>query len=115
MTVGRQFSSLAKTIFTSQFNLLESVSLSAQKISLPFFRKLWLYVPSRAVRGAYAQSSRNVVRDAMDVACVAGRVAQARTAKSCGPDLPTLRSSLRDDDHAGEGGYQARHSEESAV
>jgi hypothetical protein len=44
---------------------------------------------------------------------VARRAMPMRTAKSCGPDLPTLRSSLRDD-LASDGGYQARHSEESA-
>jgi hypothetical protein len=47
-----------------------------------------------------------------------------RTAKSCGPDSPTLESSLavwrcrpfgRDTpDSQGDGGYQARHTRESA-
>src|SRR5579863_6190381 len=36
------------------------------------------------------------------------RSASTRTAKSCGPGIPTLMSSLRDDDVAGEGGNKAR-------
>src|SRR6202035_3099885 len=47
-----------------------------------------------SIRGAYA-SSRTLVRDAMDAGGVARRAAPARTAKSCGPDAPTLASSLR--------------------
>jgi hypothetical protein len=35
-----------------------------------------------------------------------------RTAKSCGPDTPTLVSSLRGDDLAGDGGKKARFTEE---
>jgi hypothetical protein len=44
---------------------------------------------------------------------VARRAMRTRTAKSRGPGLPTLRSSLRGN-LAGDVGYQARHSGESA-
>ena len=42
------------------------------------------------------------------------RLTRARswTAKSCGPDIPTLISSLRGDDLAGDGGKKARLTEE---
>jgi hypothetical protein len=40
-------------------------------------------------------SSRNAGRDAMDVMALKRRAAPARTAKSCGPDAPTLASSRR--------------------
>src|SRR5207253_2518148 len=42
-----------------------------------------------------------------------GRSAPTRTAKSCGPGPPTLGSSFAGDPR-GDGGYQARHTEESA-
>jgi hypothetical protein len=38
--------------------------------------------------------------------------ARSRTEKSCGPDIPTLISSLRGDDLAGDGGKKARLAEE---
>ena len=47
-----------------------------------------------SLRGAYA-SSRTLGRDAVDAGGVARRAAPARTAKSCGPDAPTLASSLQ--------------------
>jgi hypothetical protein len=65
--------------------------------------------PSRPTRGAYAQSSRNADRDAMDArasTCIFARTNDAlpgeaswrrrvsRTAKSCGPDASTLASSF---------------------
>jgi hypothetical protein len=37
-----------------------------------------------------------------------GRLTLSRTAKSCGPDTPTLVSSRRDDDLADDGGKKAR-------
>jgi hypothetical protein len=40
--------------------------------------------------------------------------ALSRTAKSCGPDIPTLISSLRGDDLDGDGGKKARLTKESA-
>jgi hypothetical protein len=48
----------------------------------------------------------------MDVDGVARRAASPRTAKSCGPDIPTLISS-RADDLRGDGGKKARLTEES--
>jgi hypothetical protein len=44
-------------------------------------------------RGAYALSSRNVGREAMDARRALDESALSRTAKSCGSDIPTLISS----------------------
>jgi len=54
------------------------------------------------------------MRDAMD-AGAQDECDCLRTAKSCGPDIPTLISSLRDDDLAGDGGKKARFTRESAI
>jgi hypothetical protein len=42
--------------------------------------------------------------NAMDAACVAWRAIQVRTAKACGPDSPTLESSLAKTIRKGDGG-----------
>src|SRR5579871_1429159 len=47
-------------------------------------------------------------RDAVDACGATDERANKRTAKSCGPDIPTLMSSLRGDDLAGDGGKKAR-------
>jgi hypothetical protein len=46
-------------------------------------------------RGRFGRSSRNVGRDAMDADGTLDEARRPRTAKSCGPDLPTLGSSLK--------------------
>jgi len=46
--------------------------------------------------------------------CRVRRVSSAWTTKPCGPDAPTLASSLRVMIPRDDGGYQARHTEESA-
>ena len=47
-------------------------------------------------------------------ALVAPTKACLRAAKSCGPVPPTLGTSQQVNEPAGDGGYQARHSRESA-
>jgi hypothetical protein len=63
-------------------------------------------IPPR-VRGAYAQSSRNVKRDAMDAGVSPDERHFLRTAKSCGSGIPTLMPSLQKR-IAGDGGKKAR-------
>jgi hypothetical protein len=46
--------------------------------------------------------------DAVDAGSAKDEGACLRTAKSCGPDAPTLASSLRKATFAGDGGKQAR-------
>jgi hypothetical protein len=80
-------------------------SLAAKNIPLPFFVKVWLHaaIPPRH-EGRCGQSSRNVGRNAMDVAARLTKRGRSRTAKSCGPDTPTLVSSLSGQKARGEGG-----------
>jgi hypothetical protein len=51
--------------------------------------------PSRLTRGAFRESSRTYVRDAVDADGAQDERAESRTAKSCGSDTPTLVSSWR--------------------
>jgi hypothetical protein len=89
---------------TARFSEFAS-SLPAKNISL--FRKrksvVW-FAPSRAHQEGVSRSSRNVVRDAMDAGRVTRRRMRPRTAKSRGPDAPTLASSLEGDPLKGDGG-----------
>jgi len=62
-----------------------------------------MFRPSRTLQEGGSRSSRNVGAGCDGRVGVAGRARSMRTAKSCGPDTPTLVSSLRDD-HAGDGG-----------
>ncbi len=64
-----------------------------RKFFLSFFRKICLSIAIRLVRGTYASSRTWGGCDGRD-GC-ARRAQSARTAKSCGPDLSTLRSSSR--------------------
>ena len=50
---------------------------------------------SRPTRGAYRDRHGRRVRDAVDASGAADESAGSRTVKSCGPDAPTLASSLR--------------------
>ena len=60
------------------------------------------------IRRGVARRHERGVRDAMDaLGAQDGRLAK-RTAKSCGPDIPTLISSLQIDDLASDGGKKAR-------
>jgi len=52
------------------------------------------------------------VRDAVDALALRDEQRLRRTAKSCGPDIPTLISSLRGQDLASDGGNKARLTEE---
>jgi len=91
-------------------------SLYRKNILLPFFRNIWFYPRVLLPHGgAFGQSPQTLERDAMDASDIdkAYDVALGR-AKPRGPDLPTLGSSLTEAIPAGDGGYQARHSGESA-
>jgi hypothetical protein len=80
------------------------------------FRFSEIYGLIRASRflsgGAFGQSPQTLERDAMDAEVSPGVRSFRGRAKPRGPDSPTLESSLPE--MAGDGGYQARHSGESA-
>jgi hypothetical protein len=59
-------------------------------------------------RGAYRDRHERWVRDAVDASDATDESVILRTAKSCGPVIPTLMSSLRGDVRAGDGGKKAR-------
>jgi hypothetical protein len=56
-------------------------------------------------RGRFSRSSRNVGRDAMDADGALDEACRPRTAKSCGPDLPTLPDAgIKPEVSSGDGG-----------
>ncbi len=61
-----------------------------------------------SIRGAFRDRHERWVRDAVDALATQDGRRSKRTAKSCGPGIPTLMSSLRGDDLAGDGGKKAR-------
>jgi hypothetical protein len=63
---------------------------------------------SRPTKRGVSRSSRTLGAGCDGRFGDARRAAQKRTAKSCGPGIPTLMSSLRGDDLAGDGGKKAR-------
>jgi len=83
--------------FPEPFQPASSVRPSITKISLPFSRKscFSLRIPLRQ-RGA-SRSSRVLERDAVDAIGSPDVRSRERTAKSCGPDPPTLGSSFSRD------------------
>ena len=80
-----------------QFNLICPVQSYLKK----FFRFAadpnQIYIPDRPTphRGAFRDRHGRWVRDAVDASGAADESAGLRTAKSCGPDAPTLASSWR--------------------
>jgi hypothetical protein len=56
--------------------------------------------PSRPTQRGVSRSSRTLERDAVDAGSALDEQRLMRTAKSCGPDAPTLASSLRNDPQA---------------
>src|ERR1700688_904334 len=68
-----------------------------------------LHIPRRPapLRGAL-RNVTDVGRDAVDAGGALDGRCWLRTAKSCGPDVPTLASSLRKATSASEGGKKAR-------
>src|SRR5260370_19205274 len=54
---------------------------------------LYKFAPSRPDKRGGSRSSRNAGRDAVDARCAQDESACVRTAKSCGPDAPTLAAS----------------------
>jgi len=81
-----------------------------QKYSCSLFAQITSTSPaSRPERGAYRDRHGRWVRDAVDAGGAADESAGLRTAKSCGPDAPTLASSSREARLlGGDGGKQAR-------
>jgi hypothetical protein len=72
-------------------------SPARKNIPVHFRPKSPLHPPYPALtRGGVSRSSRTLRRDAMDVNGATDESADSRTAKSCGPDTPTLVSSSRE-------------------
>jgi len=97
--------------FLKQFNIV-AVSSAAQSscgiFSLRFSEKCDSIAPSRLGQRGTDASSRTLSAGCDGRAGVARRATLIRTAKVCGPGLPTLRPSSRDDDLAGDGSKKAR-------
>jgi hypothetical protein len=89
-------------------------SLQSKNNSLYQKRKsgLWFVHPALMRRGASADRHERWTRDAMDALEPEDERRTKRTAKSCGPDSPTLGSSFAGLHLRSDGGYQARHSRE---
>jgi hypothetical protein len=86
----------AKTLFSPGVSIRSARSSpSAKNISL--FQKIksgvWCAHPA-ATRGAYRDRHGRSKRDAVDEDCTLAERRNSRTAKSCGPDPPTLGSSF---------------------
>jgi hypothetical protein len=83
--------------FLSRFNLIPPVQPLAQKyFGFPptQITSLCRAIPSRS-EGRLANRHGRWVRDAVDAECADDERRMKRTAKSCGPDAPTLASSSR--------------------
>jgi hypothetical protein len=84
---------------------------SRKRFLFLFFRNCVLLCVSRLGTRGVSRSSRHAGWDAVDARCRSAFDVRtndaARTAKSCGPDLPVLRSSLRCDERADDGGKRA--------
>jgi hypothetical protein len=96
---------LQKTKFASPINADSTVQSSAKKYFTPPVGQIISTSPRHpaSIRGAFRDRHERWVRDAVDAGGAFDESAVLRTAKSCGPDIPTLISSLRDDDLASDG------------
>jgi hypothetical protein len=94
-----------KSNFASRFNADSTVQSSAQRyLSSVFRNRCDLVATSRLdAEGVVA----DVRRGCGGRVSFARRTRPMRAAKACGPGLPTLRPSSRDDDLAGDGGKKA--------
>jgi hypothetical protein len=87
----------AEEKFTFNFNLIWVVQPRPQK----YFRSLLTQITSISsaiparYKGAFRDRHERKARDAMDAGGATDERANLRTAKSCGPDAPTLASSWR--------------------
>src|SRR3954453_21620492 len=93
--------------FLRQFKLICPVQSGLKKcFAYRFTRNTIISTAVPPLWRGVSRSSRTLVRDAVDAAA---RLTNAlkRTAKLCGPDAPTLASSLRRQT-AGDGGKKAR-------
>jgi hypothetical protein len=82
----------------------KSVGLPDLRLSSPFRKNISVfpkckssYMSSRPVPLEGRAHVTNAGRDAVDAGGASDEGAESRTAKSCGPDAPTLASSLRDE------------------
>jgi hypothetical protein len=73
---------------------------SRANIFVSFFQKLYLYVGNPPHAEGRTRRHDTRVRAAMDVAAASDERMLLRTAKSCGPDTPTLVSALMRKHHA---------------
>ena len=92
----------AKSNFVKQFNADSTVQSSREKYFDSVFQKNVVASghPASMEEGRTRDRHEDVRRDAMDASatraiCSRGRTVRRRTAKSCGPDTPTLVSSRR--------------------
>jgi hypothetical protein len=90
-TICRHFR--VKPNLSNPFNLILPVQSRLEKFSTLPVRANHLYkpAPSRLTRGALAIVT-NAGRDAVDAGSAFDESVASRTAKSCGPDAPTLAS-----------------------
>ncbi len=72
-------------------------------------------LPSRPTEEGRLAIVTDAGRDAVDAGGAKDESADLRTAKSCGPDAPTLASSSREAFSAGDGGKKARLTGESTI
>jgi hypothetical protein len=99
-----------KAVFATRCSADAIVQSAAQKFHFRFSENYDYLPPSRLdAEGVLAKSSPNVRRGCDGREDGARRAPSARTAKSCGPDTPTLvSSSLRFTALANDGGKKAR-------
>jgi hypothetical protein len=83
-----------KTIFSKAFKPICRASPHEKLFLFLFFRNYDYHVTSASIRGAFRDRHERSVRDAVGVSCcsvVSMRTNNmTRTAKSCGPGIPTL-------------------------
>ena len=106
-----------KSKFAWRFKGESAVQSPKPKIFYFCFSEIHVFlhlIPPRP-RGAYRDRHERGVRDAVDADGSMKTSEPMRTAKSCGPGLPTLRLSSRDDDLADDGGKKARSPRRSRI
>jgi hypothetical protein len=84
-----------KLNLSKPFNLIWAVQSCVQKyFNFHPAASVAISAPFRPARGAFRDRHGRWARNAVDADSEARRAALARTAKSCGPDAPTLASSF---------------------
>ena len=107
---------LSQSALRAQRDLLNRIKLMlpVQSPSQKYFRSrltqithISFAIPAHT-QGAFRDRHERRAGDAMDAGGAADESAISRTAKSCGPDAPTLASSLAEATPRGDGGNKAR-------